>query len=182
MWSQVKNISVLKHYTTPDDDRVLNRPLGCICIQYPAQKIKGRKDEYKKTATRLLFPSSSTPDQHRFFVYTSNQQPSNDYSHQQHYSSTIDSLQATPRSHKMQFTTIVALAFAALAAATPSTPLKNHGSSSSINAGEPKLVTFVMTEPDCGSLKDYCTHCNGDFNCETDPRCEWCYENDQFGN
>ncbi|KAI0799179.1 hypothetical protein GGR55DRAFT_702231 [Xylaria sp. FL0064] len=80
----------------------------------------------------------------------------------------------------MQFTTIVALAFAALAAASPSAPLKNQGNS--INAREPKVVTFVMTEPDCDSLKDYCTHCNGDFNCETDPRCEWCYENDKFGN
>ncbi|KAI1279334.1 hypothetical protein F5Y07DRAFT_40457 [Xylaria sp. FL0933] len=81
----------------------------------------------------------------------------------------------------MQFTTIVALAFAALAAATPSAPLKNHGSSS-IKGREPNVVTFIMTEPDCDSLKDYCTHCNGDFNCETDPRCEWCYENDKFGN
>ncbi|KAI1816852.1 hypothetical protein GGS20DRAFT_535774, partial [Poronia punctata] len=43
------------------------------------------------------------------------------------------------------------------------------------------LVTFVMTEPDCDSLKTYCTSCNGDFNCETDPRCEWCDENDKFG-
>ncbi|KAI0397418.1 hypothetical protein F5Y17DRAFT_415456 [Xylariaceae sp. FL0594] len=73
--------------------------------------------------------------------------------------------------------TIIGFFLAALAAASPS-------SRSSTSVAQPrrgdKTVTFVMTEPDCDSLKDYCTSCNGDFTCETDPRCEWCYENDEF--
>ncbi|KAI0433858.1 hypothetical protein F5Y09DRAFT_338225 [Xylaria sp. FL1042] len=78
----------------------------------------------------------------------------------------------------MHFTTIVALAFAALAAAAPSDSANNQGS---IKAREPKVATFDKSEPDCDKLKDYCTHCNGDFDCETNPSCEWCYENDKFG-
>ncbi|KAI1119032.1 hypothetical protein F5Y14DRAFT_119335 [Nemania sp. NC0429] len=68
----------------------------------------------------------------------------------------------------MYATTVIGLFLAALAAAAPSPPPSRN------------LVTFVMTEPDCPSLESYCTHCNGDFNCETDPRCEWCYEHDRF--
>ncbi|KAI3324659.1 hypothetical protein HD806DRAFT_51569 [Xylariaceae sp. AK1471] len=70
----------------------------------------------------------------------------------------------------MYFSTILGLFLAALAAAAPCQDTHKRG-----------LVTFIMTEPDCVSLKDYCTNCNDDFNCETDPRCEWCYEHDKFG-
>ncbi|KAI2469596.1 hypothetical protein F4781DRAFT_215652 [Annulohypoxylon bovei var. microspora] len=29
--------------------------------------------------------------------------------------------------------------------------------------------------PDCAALQHYCESCSGDdFNCETDPNCEWC--------
>ncbi|KAI2641014.1 hypothetical protein GGS21DRAFT_487343 [Xylaria nigripes] len=78
----------------------------------------------------------------------------------------------------MYFTAILALCLAALGAAVPS-PTHNDDHSDIADRG---VVTFVMSEPDCPSLKDYCTHCNGDFNCETDPRCEWCYDHGGFGN
>ncbi|KAI1361431.1 hypothetical protein F5Y08DRAFT_342682 [Xylaria arbuscula] len=81
----------------------------------------------------------------------------------------------------MHFTTAVSIFLAALAAAAPSSSPPNSGDESTINSHEPELVTFVMTEPNCPAIKDYCTHCNGDFNCQTDPRCEWCYHNKQFG-
>ncbi|GAW25665.1 hypothetical protein SAMD00023353_1002750 [Rosellinia necatrix] len=72
----------------------------------------------------------------------------------------------------MYTSTILSLFLAALAAAAPS-PIEQRRA--------PKLVTFVMTEPDCPSIEYYCKHCNDDFNCETDPRCEWCYQHDKFG-
>ncbi|KAF2967943.1 hypothetical protein GQX73_g5629 [Xylaria multiplex] len=75
----------------------------------------------------------------------------------------------------MQFSTTLSLFFVALVAAAPS---PSHGDADMQTRG---LVTFVMTEPNCEALKEYCTHCNGDFNCETDPRCEWCYEHKKFG-
>ncbi|KAI1076206.1 hypothetical protein F5B20DRAFT_594265 [Whalleya microplaca] len=68
----------------------------------------------------------------------------------------------------------LALFFAAGAIAAPSPTW--------IPAPDHAVVAAAESDtPDCPSIKDYCTHCNGDFNCETDPRCEWCYENDQFG-
>ncbi|KAI8622953.1 hypothetical protein F5Y19DRAFT_29555 [Xylariaceae sp. FL1651] len=72
----------------------------------------------------------------------------------------------------MHFGTIFGLFLAALVAAAPP---HNPG------AQRRGLVTIVMSEPDCNEIKDYCTNCNGDFNCESDPRCEWCYENGGFG-
>ncbi|KAI0548927.1 hypothetical protein F4679DRAFT_289509 [Xylaria curta] len=71
----------------------------------------------------------------------------------------------------MYVSTIISVFLAALVAAAPSRNVDKRG-----------LVTFQMTEPDCPAIETYCTHCNGDFNCETDPRCEWCYENHKFGN
>ncbi|KAI0006597.1 hypothetical protein F4779DRAFT_556185 [Xylariaceae sp. FL0662B] len=68
----------------------------------------------------------------------------------------------------------LALFLAARAIAAPS-PTWNP-------APDPVLAARAAEDgPDCKSIEDYCTHCNGDFNCETDPRCEWCYENDGFG-
>ncbi|KAI0466679.1 hypothetical protein F4859DRAFT_497001 [Xylaria cf. heliscus] len=72
----------------------------------------------------------------------------------------------------MYASAIISVFLAALAAASP---YRN-------SQRERGLVTIIMTEPDCPALKAYCTNCNGDFNCETDPRCEWCYEHGQFGN
>ncbi|KAI1128750.1 hypothetical protein F5Y10DRAFT_264782 [Nemania abortiva] len=79
----------------------------------------------------------------------------------------------------MYASTILSLFLAALATAAPSS---SHIGQGSVETREPGLVTFVMTEPDCPSLKAYCTNCGDDFNCETDPRCEWCYEHGQFDN
>ncbi|KAI1743230.1 hypothetical protein F4680DRAFT_409583 [Xylaria scruposa] len=70
----------------------------------------------------------------------------------------------------MYISTIISVFLAALVAAAPSHNIDKRG-----------LVTFQMTEPDCPAIESYCTNCNGDFNCETDPRCEWCYEHDKFG-
>ncbi|KAI0975297.1 hypothetical protein F4678DRAFT_322290 [Xylaria arbuscula] len=87
----------------------------------------------------------------------------------------------------MQFSTITSLFLAALATASAAPPSSStRGISSScfqdmVDATGGQVVTFVMTTPDCPALKAYCTHCNGDFNCESDPRCEWCYEHKQFG-
>ncbi|KAI1424440.1 hypothetical protein F5Y12DRAFT_715201 [Xylaria sp. FL1777] len=98
----------------------------------------------------------------------------------------------------MHSSMIFSFFLAALVAAAPSP----NGQGNNVDAYKRELVTFVMTEPDCAAIKDYCTHCNGfvstpllippsiptnpregtDFNCETDPRCEWCYTNKQFGN
>ncbi|KAI0444381.1 hypothetical protein F4803DRAFT_511716, partial [Xylaria telfairii] len=77
----------------------------------------------------------------------------------------------------MYASTIISIFLAALAAATPI----HNGQGDTDAAPKRGLVTFVMTEPNCPVLKEYCTHCNGDFNCETDPRCEWCYEHHMFG-
>ncbi|KAI0877173.1 hypothetical protein GGS24DRAFT_159719 [Hypoxylon argillaceum] len=77
----------------------------------------------------------------------------------------------------MYFSTIFGLFLAALVTAAPSS---SHSGQGTIVTQKRGLVTFVMTEPDCPSLKSYCTTCNDDFNCETDPRCEWCYEHDKF--
>ncbi|KAI0409930.1 hypothetical protein F4802DRAFT_6949 [Xylaria palmicola] len=76
----------------------------------------------------------------------------------------------------MYFSTVLSLFLAALAAAVP-TPGQGNA-----DVSKRGLVTFVMTEPDCHAIENYCKHCNGDFNCETDPRCEWCYQHHQFGN
>ncbi|KAI1497009.1 hypothetical protein F5X99DRAFT_413544 [Biscogniauxia marginata] len=38
----------------------------------------------------------------------------------------------------------------------------------------------ARSTPDCKALKEYCTNCQ-DFQCETNPGCEWCYEHDAFG-
>ncbi|KAI0509082.1 hypothetical protein F5B22DRAFT_649358 [Xylaria bambusicola] len=80
----------------------------------------------------------------------------------------------------MHFSTILSIFLAALVAAAPTTP-PNDSTATNTDTYEPDLVTFVMTVPNCPAIKDYCTHCNGDFNCDTDPRCEWCYHNKQFG-
>ncbi|TGJ84359.1 hypothetical protein E0Z10_g4433 [Xylaria hypoxylon] len=77
----------------------------------------------------------------------------------------------------MHFSTTLSFFLAALVAAAPS--YNNQGNVDTQKRG---LVTFIMTEPNCPALKNYCTHCNDDFNCETDPRCEWCYRYKQFGN
>ncbi|GAW11559.1 hypothetical protein ANO14919_009060 [Xylariales sp. No.14919] len=78
----------------------------------------------------------------------------------------------------MHFTTTLSFFLAALVAATPYQFSNGQGNA---DTQQPGLVTLIMSEPDCPSIKDYCTHCNGDFNCETDPRCEWCYKHKQFG-
>ncbi|KAI1756844.1 hypothetical protein F4782DRAFT_283170 [Xylaria castorea] len=72
----------------------------------------------------------------------------------------------------MYVSTVISVFLAALVAAAPSRR----------SADERGLVTFQMTEPDCPAIEAYCTHCNGDFNCQTDPRCEWCYAHHKFGN
>ncbi|KAI1290958.1 hypothetical protein F5Y03DRAFT_401044 [Xylaria venustula] len=83
----------------------------------------------------------------------------------------------------MQFSTITGFFLAALATASaaPSSASSSSCFQSMVDATGNNVVTFVMTTPDCPSIKEYCTHCNGDFNCETDPRCEWCWEHKQFG-
>ncbi|KAH8161783.1 hypothetical protein CIB48_g6460 [Xylaria polymorpha] len=85
---------------------------------------------------------------------------------------------AKKRTITMYASTVISVFLVALAAAAP------YRNGQADADAEPKrgLVAFIMTEPDCPAIKAYCTHCNGDFNCETDPRCEWCYENHQFGN
>ncbi|KAI1177284.1 hypothetical protein F4777DRAFT_577091 [Nemania sp. FL0916] len=72
----------------------------------------------------------------------------------------------------MHASTILGFFLASLAVAAPA---PSSASSRALNE-----VTFVMTEPDCAKLEHYCKNCNGDFNCETDPRCEWCEENGKF--
>ncbi|KAI0599038.1 hypothetical protein F4775DRAFT_591825 [Biscogniauxia sp. FL1348] len=74
------------------------------------------------------------------------------------------------------FFVVLALGVASVAAApTPEpTPLSSSSSSSII-------PPTAQSTPDCNALKQYCTNCNGNFNCETDPGCEWCYEHDGFG-
>ncbi|CAJ2500764.1 Uu.00g036170.m01.CDS01 [Anthostomella pinea] len=75
----------------------------------------------------------------------------------------------------MHFTTVVTLLFAAFAAAAPR-PL-HHGVKNTV------LPPGLTSEPDCAKMEDYCTSCGGeDFDCETNPSCEWCYENHRFGN
>ncbi|KAI1436816.1 hypothetical protein GGR50DRAFT_692781 [Xylaria sp. CBS 124048] len=78
----------------------------------------------------------------------------------------------------MYFTTILALCLVALATAAPTAPHTN--SCKTADEATNGRVTFTMTKPDCPSLLQYCTHCDEDFNCETDPRCEWCYEHGGF--
>ncbi|KAI8955671.1 hypothetical protein F4801DRAFT_275330 [Xylaria longipes] len=79
----------------------------------------------------------------------------------------------------MHASTVISVFLAALVAASP----VRNGQSGDVDTQTKRgLVTFVMTEPDCPAIEAYCTHCNGDFNCETDPRCEWCYAHHQFGN
>ncbi|KAI0538886.1 hypothetical protein GGR58DRAFT_500673 [Xylaria digitata] len=78
----------------------------------------------------------------------------------------------------MHFSTTLSFFLAALAAAAPSPSYNKHGDA---EMQKRDFVTFVMTEPDCPAIKDYCTHCHGDFNCQTDPRCEWCYKHKKFG-
>ncbi|KAI1102480.1 hypothetical protein F4804DRAFT_334233 [Jackrogersella minutella] len=43
-------------------------------------------------------------------------------------------------------------------------------------------IAAAMTTPDCASLEEYCKCEDGDFNCETDPSCEWCREHNAWGN
>ncbi|KAI1398021.1 hypothetical protein F4819DRAFT_489946 [Hypoxylon fuscum] len=35
--------------------------------------------------------------------------------------------------------------------------------------------------PDCAALEDYCQCHDDDFNCETNPSCEWCREHNAWG-
>jgi hypothetical protein len=55
----------------------------------------------------------------------------------------------------MYFNTILGLFLAALAAAAPSHHAHHHHKRG--------LVTFIMTEPDCDSLRDYCKNCSNEF-------------------
>ncbi|KAI1155511.1 hypothetical protein F4825DRAFT_447415 [Nemania diffusa] len=57
----------------------------------------------------------------------------------------------------MYFSTIFGLFLAALVTAAPSS---SHNGQGTIVTQKRGLVTFVMTEPDCPSLKSYCTTCN----------------------
>ncbi|KAI6082839.1 hypothetical protein F4821DRAFT_263520 [Hypoxylon rubiginosum] len=67
----------------------------------------------------------------------------------------------------MQTSSILALVLAtcgtaiAVPAASPSTP------------GAVKIASPI----DCTALVDYCKCLDGNFDCETDPDCEWCREN-----
>ncbi|KAI1259200.1 hypothetical protein F5Y18DRAFT_313384 [Xylariaceae sp. FL1019] len=73
----------------------------------------------------------------------------------------------------MQFIVLLLTTLAALTLARPS-----H---QRVSEKYPNAVAIIMTTPDCAPLESYCTHCNGDFNCQTDPRCEWCDEMGEFG-
>ncbi|KAI1321969.1 hypothetical protein F5Y16DRAFT_57493 [Xylariaceae sp. FL0255] len=63
----------------------------------------------------------------------------------------------------MHYATLITLALAALAAAVPSLV----------------IIDNSMSDPNCTALWDYCSSCDpDDFDCESNPDCEWCFEND----
>ncbi|KAI0203581.1 hypothetical protein F4808DRAFT_457851 [Astrocystis sublimbata] len=76
----------------------------------------------------------------------------------------------------MYASTVLSIFLAALAAAAPS-----RNAAATANDNDPSVVTFdVGRDPDCSAIKYYCTHCNGNFDCDTDPRCDWCRAHHQI--
>ncbi|KAI1768142.1 hypothetical protein GGR53DRAFT_462667 [Hypoxylon sp. FL1150] len=71
----------------------------------------------------------------------------------------------------MQTSSILALALAicgtaiAVPAASPS------------QIPEAASIKLASNTPNCTALVDYCKCTDGDFDCETNPSCEWCEEN-----
>ncbi|OTB01322.1 hypothetical protein M426DRAFT_14629 [Hypoxylon sp. CI-4A] len=41
-------------------------------------------------------------------------------------------------------------------------------------------VFDAFNTPNCASLQDYCKCQNDDFDCETNPSCEWCRDHDAW--
>ncbi|KAI1138104.1 hypothetical protein F5Y05DRAFT_413418 [Hypoxylon sp. FL0543] len=74
----------------------------------------------------------------------------------------------------MRSSTILAIALATCSAALAVPPR---------SALPPPTVGFgAESTPDCAAIKDYCKCLDADFNCETDPRCEWCREHNAWNN
>ncbi|KAI2604191.1 uncharacterized protein GGS25DRAFT_451298 [Hypoxylon fragiforme] len=67
---------------------------------------------------------------------------------------------------------------AVLAVPTPTPKLITE--SSSTTPTPVQITGAVDNSPDCASLEEYCKCKDDDFQCETNPSCEWCREHDAW--
>ncbi|KAI1374231.1 hypothetical protein F4677DRAFT_447555 [Hypoxylon crocopeplum] len=65
-------------------------------------------------------------------------------------------------------TLALALCGAALAVPSPTRIVKS--------LPNPVVRPAAEDSPDCDSIKEYCKCTDDDFQCETNPNCEWCRE------
>ncbi|KAI1334594.1 hypothetical protein F5Y15DRAFT_285461 [Xylariaceae sp. FL0016] len=71
----------------------------------------------------------------------------------------------------MHYTTFVVAILASLAAAAPDPILPPS----------PVVQFDPLSTPNCSAIQDRCENCpEDDFDCESDPSCEWCFDHDGF--
>ncbi|KAI1445956.1 hypothetical protein F5Y02DRAFT_96341 [Annulohypoxylon stygium] len=75
----------------------------------------------------------------------------------------------------MRTSAIIAAALCGVALAAPQATQATITAAPDAHVGD--RACNVKRDIDCPSLQHYCTTCSeDDLNCETDPRCEWCFE------
>ncbi|KAI0839247.1 hypothetical protein F5Y06DRAFT_266345 [Hypoxylon sp. FL0890] len=86
----------------------------------------------------------------------------------------------------MRSSNLVTLAFAICGAALAIPPLPALPRALDLPSGwvddtpSPTAEYEASNTPDCSAIEEYCKCLDGDFNCETDPSCEWCRDHDAW--